>query len=661
MNSKNAKWLWLAFIVAVFFVYFVALGRAPLLGPDEPRYAEVAREMYERGDLVTPTLGGHTWFEKPALLYWLMMAGYRVFGVSEFAARAGGACAGVLTIFILGWLGSRIENRIAAERSGKDAKRENFQTLKIDFGLLTAAVAASSGGLLAFSRGATFDILLTFTITLTLSCALALELLGDNERENGEKRASSSEAIDLKAKPTLSQVNSPPSQLNAQRTQSKTNTSRVRSLLCAGFYVGVGLSLLAKGLVGIVLPCGVLCVYALLRRSFKGAFAALLINAWRGAPLALAVAATWYAPVIMRHGWLFIDEFFIQHHFARYVSDKYHHSQPVWYYLTVIAGLALPHTLFLIASFADARRWLFTRQNADERLRANATLNKMRQFAFSWLIFPVAFFSFSGSKLPGYVLPALPGAILLASDALRRYLERNNAKRRDEYASDNAGDKMPSYNKNLGSGIVEEELFSESDGRASTRAGFAAMTTTGLASLILGVGGCVYAMRELGLSFPTAFLSIGAPTLALALCASLFYKRRRLCVVMLIVAPMWVVACVAMNGLEQAAEKRSVRALLRKADALGYVNAPVYEMHTIERTAEFYAAGRIAYQANGEPVKLEGPTEAEAFARRSAPQAALVIIPLRYLNQLTNDANLNAKIIGDNGTDALVAIEAKRQ
>ncbi len=72
---------------AVCAAYFYGLGAAPLLGPDEPRYAQVAREMFARGDWVTPTLAGHTWFEKPALLYWLMEVAYWIFGVTEFAAR----------------------------------------------------------------------------------------------------------------------------------------------------------------------------------------------------------------------------------------------------------------------------------------------------------------------------------------------------------------------------------------------------------------------------------------------------------------------------------------------------------------------------------------------------------------------------------------------
>src|SRR4051812_33489535 len=97
--------VWPLFLLAAALFYFYGLGHLPLLGPDEPRYAEVAREMFVRGDFVTPTLGDHTWFEKPALLYWMMMAGYRFFGVSEWAARLGPALAGLLTALLIYWAG----------------------------------------------------------------------------------------------------------------------------------------------------------------------------------------------------------------------------------------------------------------------------------------------------------------------------------------------------------------------------------------------------------------------------------------------------------------------------------------------------------------------------------------------------------------------------
>ena len=96
-SSLLAKRVWILLFVAIAIFYVWGLGALPLLGPDEPRYAEVAREMLARRDLVTPTLGGMPWFEKPPLLYWLMMASYRVFGVGEYAARFGPAICGLVS------------------------------------------------------------------------------------------------------------------------------------------------------------------------------------------------------------------------------------------------------------------------------------------------------------------------------------------------------------------------------------------------------------------------------------------------------------------------------------------------------------------------------------------------------------------------------------
>ena len=63
--STLAKRVHFLLLLAFIIFYFYGLGQLPLLGPDEPRYAQVAREMLERRDFITPTLGGHTWFEKP--------------------------------------------------------------------------------------------------------------------------------------------------------------------------------------------------------------------------------------------------------------------------------------------------------------------------------------------------------------------------------------------------------------------------------------------------------------------------------------------------------------------------------------------------------------------------------------------------------------------
>lgn len=333
--SALAKRVPVLLVVIIIAFYLYGLGKLPLLGPDEPRYAQVAREMFLSGDLITPRLGGHTWFEKPALLYWMIVVSFKIFGVSEWSARIGPALCGLLTILAV-W----------------------FVAREVDFGLWSVIVTASCLGLIVFSRAASFDVVITMTTTWSLAFFLLHEL-------------------------------------------------RRKRLLLAGFYAFVGLSLLAKGLVGIVIPFGVVGAYYLLRRLWpsRSVWLSLL---W-GVPIAVLVSAIWYGPVIAKHGWTFIDEFFIQHHFARYVSNKYHHPQPIYFYPVIILMLALPWSVHLIGALAKVRKWEW---------RGHDNLSIVRIFALAWLLLPVVFFSFSGSKLPGYVLPALPGVALLVSDRL---------------------------------------------------------------------------------------------------------------------------------------------------------------------------------------------------------------------------------------------------
>ena len=74
------------------FLFFYGLGAFGLIGADEPRYAQVAREMLDRKDWITPTLGGSPWLEKPPLYYWQAMLSYSVLGVTDVAARIPVSC-----------------------------------------------------------------------------------------------------------------------------------------------------------------------------------------------------------------------------------------------------------------------------------------------------------------------------------------------------------------------------------------------------------------------------------------------------------------------------------------------------------------------------------------------------------------------------------------
>jgi 4-amino-4-deoxy-L-arabinose transferase-like glycosyltransferase len=86
-------------LVPVLVVYLSGLGRVGFLGPDEPRYASIGREMAQSGDWITPRLDGSPWFEKPPLLYWLTGAGHKLHLSDEWAARLPLALASLAFLF----------------------------------------------------------------------------------------------------------------------------------------------------------------------------------------------------------------------------------------------------------------------------------------------------------------------------------------------------------------------------------------------------------------------------------------------------------------------------------------------------------------------------------------------------------------------------------
>ncbi|HMD50384.1 MAG TPA: glycosyltransferase family 39 protein, partial [Bryobacteraceae bacterium] len=90
-------------VIGLFFLYFFGLTRTGLIGPDEARYAAIGRAMAATGDWITPRLWGQPWFEKPALLYWMTAAGFKLGLGPELAPRLPVALASVafLTYFFV--------------------------------------------------------------------------------------------------------------------------------------------------------------------------------------------------------------------------------------------------------------------------------------------------------------------------------------------------------------------------------------------------------------------------------------------------------------------------------------------------------------------------------------------------------------------------------
>lgn len=534
--STLAKPLTLALLLAIIVFYVYGLGHLPLVGPDEARYAQVAREMFERGDLITPTLGGHLWFEKPALLYWLMIGSYTIFGVSEWSARLGPAICGLLSIFAVFWISIRVFG------AGKRA------------GMCSALMLGSALGFIVFSRAASFDIVVTMTLTGALAFFIAFE----------------------------------------------TAATEKRGKLLAGFYVFIGVSLLAKGLIGLVIPLGIVGAYFVLRRSWpaKSVWASLL---W-GLPLSTLVAATWYGPMLAKHGRHFVDEFIVQHHFARYLSNTYHHPAPVYFYIVILILLSMPWTPFAIDALLQVRKWLW---------RADDSQTRLRTFGLAWIIVPLVFFSFSNSKLPGYILPVLPALALLGGERLAIW--------------------------------VEDGTF-----------GRWAMRATGLMCLALAVSALVYSARAGEIPMQVS-LMITAPIIIAGTLTWLPKIGRLIQLVSVAVA----VAALALGALHVAAPgyaaQDTAKFLLQQANERGYDRTVIYGLQRDDRTPEFYAAGRITYAEDGEPVMYVGLEQIDKeITRRGGP--VLVFVPPQDAQLFASQPNFRTDVIAGNGRHSLIAV-----
>lgn len=347
------------FILTAFFLFY---GLVPffggaglgLVGADEPRYAQVAREMLQRHDFITPYLWGKPWLEKPALYYWRAMFSYREFGIHDWTARLPSASfAFVLVVMI--YLHIR-----RFRRGGQ-----------LDAALITASCA----GIIAFARGASTD--------MQLAAPFCIGMLG---------------------------------WYAWYETDSK--------FWLFDLYFFGGAATLAKGPVAPFLALVILIIFAALRREWS-IFRRTIW--WPGIVLYLAMALPWFVEVQIRNP-SFLKVFFLEHNLERFATDRFHHEQYFWYYIPIVLLAIMPWAVIAIASFVDAIKqsvaeWSVRRA----KYRYVGTFrpgDAFPEFLVLWALIPIVFFSFSSSKLPGYILPSVPPLTILAGDYLNRLRTR---------------------------------------------------------------------------------------------------------------------------------------------------------------------------------------------------------------------------------------------
>lgn len=223
MDTRSRNHLFYLLALAL-LLFFPGLGGRDLWAPVEPRYAEIARIMFIKGEWIVPTLNGELYTDKPILYFWLVLIASKLAGgVNESTLRLPAALAGVgfvLTTYFIG---------------------RDFFNPRV--GSLAAAVLATSMRVIWEARWAHIDMVFGFFFVLTIYFGFR-SLLG-----NGGKH----------------------------------------EILLA--YVFMGIAVLAKGLIGIVLPALLLLAFALVRRDWS-----IIVNAKLplGIPIFLLVVAPWF-------------------------------------------------------------------------------------------------------------------------------------------------------------------------------------------------------------------------------------------------------------------------------------------------------------------------------------------------------------------------------
>jgi len=297
--------------------------------------------MAETGDWVTPRLYGKPWFEKPPLFYWGAALSFKLFGISEAAARLPSAISALLATLALAWLALRLY--------GAEAARWLLLLLP------------TTVGMIGFSHAAATDMPFSGMLTIAMVCAAVVLGLARNEHTPILPRT-----------PWL-------------------------ALLLFGFFLG--LAVLAKGPAAIILSGGAIFFWALFTKRWRDALRLLH-------PIALAsfclTALPWYI-LCARRNPDFFRIFIIEHNFKRYLTSEFQHTQPLWYYGGIVAVGLVPWTFQLVVKFLLP----------DRALGKQPTRDPKSFFFWTWILFTVVFFTLSWSKLPGYILPAIPPLVLL--------------------------------------------------------------------------------------------------------------------------------------------------------------------------------------------------------------------------------------------------------
>ena len=342
----------------------LSLWARPMALPDEGRYVGVAWEMVQSGNWLVPTLDGMPFFHKPPLFYWLTALSLKLFGFHATSAR--------IAPLLGGWLAMGSVCGLAWRWASPRLSRR------------LVWVTATTPLLFLASQYANLDMLVAGCITATVALAAHACLL---RLEKNERQA--------------------------------------RHALWAA-YAMAALGVLAKGLIGGVLPAASLLLWLAWQRQWR-----LMLGLFSGVGLVifLLLAAPWFA--LMQNEFPdFLHYFFVVQHFQRFAAHGFNNVQPLWFYPAVLLLFCLPWSL--VGAWQLLKTWRQPRAAANDshyhasapsELTAPAAPKLVSLMACTTLTVLV-FFSLPASKLVGYILPAAAPLSYLLTQSLSGLSDR---------------------------------------------------------------------------------------------------------------------------------------------------------------------------------------------------------------------------------------------
>lgn len=330
-------------IVVSLCIHWAGNANTPLWDRDEPRFATATREMLARGDWIVPTFNGELRPDKPILIYWLMGAAYHLLGDNTFAARFVSGLAGTAAAVCVFLLGRSMFNR--------------------SVGLLAGWILALSPMAIVESKLATTDALLLFLLTVCLTCLWHVQEKFEVARQTG----------------------------GVGKTW----------LVAFGFWISLGLAILAKGPVALGVVAATILCFCLLRKETR--WLQGLRFSW-GIPVLLLITVPWCIAVQQETEGDFLRVALGHHVIKRSIQPLEGHRGIPGFYVLSLFGLMAPWAWML--PWSIGQHW--------ERLRSDRRV----AYLVSWAVGTLILFELVTTKLVHYYLPAYPAIALFLASAI---------------------------------------------------------------------------------------------------------------------------------------------------------------------------------------------------------------------------------------------------